>query len=640
MVGGNATVGCRQLRLTTVASQTAGRPIYYGTSFPPLCLVLEYNTKRNYYHFATEYRMDVKLYVYDLSRGMARAMSQSFLGTQIDAIYHTSIVYNGIEYFFGQGIQQSRPGATHHGQPMEVVDLGQTQLPPDVVKEYLQSMASVYTAEAYDLFQNNCNNFSNDFAQFLVGRGIPNHIVSLPKTVLDTPFGQMLRPQLDASMRSITQAPVAASSAPSASSVPNGTTSYHKPSMTAIEHGTVYLVTQRSDLDRLLSAASSSFAAIFFTSSTCAPCRIAYPTYDALAGEYPRGVFIKIDLNAAPDLGSPYSVRATPTFFTFLRGAREGSWSGADPSRLRSTITALADRAFPPHKHAALDVRSLRLASLRPVTFAKIPPLDKLIAKLGGAASEPAVLSMRDFVKARTAAADTNTVVPLPDLAPWAAYLSSAPSTLPRESLFALVDLARCALLEPRVSAWFALSSPTSVTRLISHVSALAGEGGDCPYALRLVTLQLAATLFSAPTFVPLLLHSDTDTVALAAGALLAKSQPPALRAAAASLAFNIAAANYRGRREAQNKEPEPLTVAGQVELVAALVEMFGEDGSGTSDGGHAALVALGLLVYFAEQDGDVLDLCAALGAKEVIQNVKAEGKVENVRTDVVEVLT
>lgn len=34
----------------------------------------------------------VKLYVYDLSNGMARAMSQSLLGTQIDAIYHTSIV--------------------------------------------------------------------------------------------------------------------------------------------------------------------------------------------------------------------------------------------------------------------------------------------------------------------------------------------------------------------------------------------------------------------------------------------------------------------------------------------------------------------------------------------------------------------
>ena len=30
----------------------------------------------------------VKLYIYDLSRGMARAMSAAFLGTQLDAIWY------------------------------------------------------------------------------------------------------------------------------------------------------------------------------------------------------------------------------------------------------------------------------------------------------------------------------------------------------------------------------------------------------------------------------------------------------------------------------------------------------------------------------------------------------------------------
>lgn len=34
----------------------------------------------------------VKLYVYDLSNGMARAMSASLIGTHIDGIWHTSIV--------------------------------------------------------------------------------------------------------------------------------------------------------------------------------------------------------------------------------------------------------------------------------------------------------------------------------------------------------------------------------------------------------------------------------------------------------------------------------------------------------------------------------------------------------------------
>jgi len=42
--------------------------------------------------------MDIELYVYDLSKGLARTMSASFLGVQIDAVYHTSIVMEGIEY--------------------------------------------------------------------------------------------------------------------------------------------------------------------------------------------------------------------------------------------------------------------------------------------------------------------------------------------------------------------------------------------------------------------------------------------------------------------------------------------------------------------------------------------------------------
>jgi hypothetical protein len=65
----------------------------------------------------------------------------------MDAIYHTSIVLNGVEYYFGQGIQTSAPGSTHHGQPMEVVNLGITELPRDVIEEYLGSLATIYTPE-------------------------------------------------------------------------------------------------------------------------------------------------------------------------------------------------------------------------------------------------------------------------------------------------------------------------------------------------------------------------------------------------------------------------------------------------------------------------------------------------------------
>lgn len=74
-------------------------------------------------------------------------MSGQLLGVQIDAVYHTAIVFGGIEYFFGAGVQTTYPGATYHGRPMEVVKLGRTELPLEIILEYLESLKAVYTAE-------------------------------------------------------------------------------------------------------------------------------------------------------------------------------------------------------------------------------------------------------------------------------------------------------------------------------------------------------------------------------------------------------------------------------------------------------------------------------------------------------------
>lgn len=82
--------------------------------------------------------------------------SRALTGIQIDAIYHTSIVFNGVEYYFGQGIQRSIPGSTHHGRPVEVLRLGQTELPIEVVEEYVQSLTEVYSPEVSRM-PVNCN---------------------------------------------------------------------------------------------------------------------------------------------------------------------------------------------------------------------------------------------------------------------------------------------------------------------------------------------------------------------------------------------------------------------------------------------------------------------------------------------------
>ena len=48
-----------------------------------------------------------------------------------------------------------------------------TQVPQEVFQEYLAELRTVFTPEAYSLFDNNCNNFCDEVASFLTGTGIP-----------------------------------------------------------------------------------------------------------------------------------------------------------------------------------------------------------------------------------------------------------------------------------------------------------------------------------------------------------------------------------------------------------------------------------------------------------------------------------
>ena len=42
------------------------------------------------------------------------------------------VVCYGYEFYFGQGIQMCVPGTSHHGDPMEIIDMGQTHVSAEV----------------------------------------------------------------------------------------------------------------------------------------------------------------------------------------------------------------------------------------------------------------------------------------------------------------------------------------------------------------------------------------------------------------------------------------------------------------------------------------------------------------------------
>jgi hypothetical protein len=93
-------------------------------------------------------------------------------------IWHTSIVYNSREIYYGQGILESRPGTTHHGRPLQVLSMGETAIDPETFDEFIDGLRDRFTAEKYHLLEHNCNTFTAELVQFLTGAEYPAWISS------------------------------------------------------------------------------------------------------------------------------------------------------------------------------------------------------------------------------------------------------------------------------------------------------------------------------------------------------------------------------------------------------------------------------------------------------------------------------
>lgn len=161
---------------------------------------------------------EVHLAIYDLSGGMARALSGQFLGPDhsIEIVPHTAILVYGKEYFFGSGGGISAMDPTEFRRsrqmaPIETKTLGLTMKTKAQFDNWCREMTvnGQYAPHAYDLLNKNCNNFSHDAAIQGLGlpNGVPEWILQVPQKFLSSPMGQMIRPMLE-QMQLTSNAPV------------------------------------------------------------------------------------------------------------------------------------------------------------------------------------------------------------------------------------------------------------------------------------------------------------------------------------------------------------------------------------------------------------------------------------------------
>ncbi|KAI0279227.1 PUL domain-containing protein [Russula aff. rugulosa BPL654] len=521
---------------------------------------------------------------------MVKAMSMQVVGRQIDGIWHTSVVVFNKEIFFGPGIVITTPGQSHHGQPLQVIDMGETALDEEIFEEYLAEMRDHYTADK----------------------------VHLPSDFLSTPFGAALRPTIDAMFSpprgptgatrpSQAQQPITTPSTSLLQSLSNRATGsslagsapdsgYSTPS-TSGASGPIHPSTNPSSFRSLLSTHRGVVA--MFTSATCPPCRMIEPVFEDLARSKKNGqiAFVKVDLGVG--MGSmvarEYGVTATPTFGFFLDGKKIHELKGVNAPELRTQVDLLLYQAFPPHPHVSLDLPSISSVSTEPILFTQVPALDTVHDKL-----VPAVV------------------------AAFGRTIAALVADLPAASMFPLFDIWRLAILEPAIA-------QVTLTPLVKVLTLNSESVSSSPRATLLTLLRLATNAIGASLSRSLLLPGAQGARAALTSVLVQTllHQDRLVRVAAASLAFNVGAWVQKGR-VARIKGEE--VVDGiregeedgewEVELVSAVAEaLAGEEES--EDAVHRLTATLGFLIRLSPFYED--QLVPLLGVLQVGETLKGK---------------
>ncbi|KAK2725408.1 thioredoxin-like protein 1 [Artemia franciscana] len=97
-------------------------------------------------------------------------------------------------------------------------------------------------------------------------------------------------------------------------------------------------ITEPSQLQAELNVAGPKLVVVDFTASWCGPCQRIAPFVDELSRKYTRAVFLKVDVDAGPDLAQAHNVSAMPTFIFFKNKVVIDRLQGANPQSLEEKV--------------------------------------------------------------------------------------------------------------------------------------------------------------------------------------------------------------------------------------------------------------------------------------------------------------
>ncbi|KAG8737836.1 hypothetical protein FRC10_007763 [Ceratobasidium sp. 414] len=598
----------------------------------------------------------VQLYVYDLSGGLAKALSLQVCS--MDFAGHSA------DFFDVDDRQTDRWDL--HGQPLQMIDFGETAIDEETFNEYLSEIREHYTADKVSPSESLDPEPQLSVIQILTAIRSPTIIYlrgsevgtlppesnynsrslpDLPADFLSTPFGASLRPTIDNMFRRPTPGTTPAAHTPTQAAPPadisglltsvvNQSTGSANPPLSGLPAAEtvaapVHMSTNSASFNSLLNTHKT--AIVFFTSANCGPCRMVEPAFEDHASDKggPDIAFVKVSLDGMGGQGvaAQYGIRATPTFLFFLNGEKTDELKGPDKHELKTKIDLLLYQAFPPHPHMTLAVPSLKQLSTQPIIYEQVPDLSKLLAKLQATTqsidqlgSDTSLAAIADLIRTQGKQPITDK-----DFEGFKKASDIILAAAPPQELFPLLDLWRLALLVGGFTTKCTVDTSGLANVLRTVAAHLEKLGSSAPKALALTGLRLQSNVSANYALLRRLVQNNRSdfTQILISGLLHGDA---AVRTAASTLAFNLGTHLQRSRRRAPTR-PDPVEDGEwEVEVLTAVLESLSTE----PDPGvvHRLVSAFGFIVllspWFAEQTGPLLEV---LEAQKTLNTVAASSE-------------
>lgn len=140
----------------------------------------------------------VSLLFYDISGKATKVFGRLLFGKKIEGIWHTSIMAFEKEWWYGGDLFRSTPFKTPFGEPVKRLEQGVTYFTKQELATYITERLHVkFNQKTYDVFENNCNNFSDILSVFLCGKRIPQDVLDMPKDLLAGGIARLFRRPLN-----------------------------------------------------------------------------------------------------------------------------------------------------------------------------------------------------------------------------------------------------------------------------------------------------------------------------------------------------------------------------------------------------------------------------------------------------------